>query len=1749
MKALQERKQEWFYLLLILFVPSHTIAAVLELPQHLLSKAQNQETVNIIVGFEIPDYHPEGHLKGNQTAAQHKAIAQAQRTLQVSMGNQQAQKAKPFRSIPFMAMKVDEAALQGLAKNPLVTSIQEDRIHRPSLDASVPRIGADTTATKGYDGSGWAVAVLDTGVDNTHPFLAGKVVAEACYSTTDVNASTTTVCPNGEESMVGAGAGVDCTSTIPGCDHGTHVAGIAAGASGGLSGVASGADIISVQVFTRVDNSTYCGGFSPCLVAYTSDIILGLEHILSLSNSYDIAAANLSMGSGYHPEHCDSIAAAEKAVIDNLLSAGVATTASSGNEYYADAIGDPACISTVISVGATTDADTVADYSNSADILTLLAPGSSIYSSVPGGGYESWDGTSMAAPHVAGALALLRQKESNATVSELVTALQATGEGITDVNGITKPRIQVDAAMASMNEPPVLDLDANDSSLENNGGYATVFWAGGSAVAIADIDATLDDIDNEMLDKVTLTLNGAIDGELGGPSGALEMLNTSLGTSYNNITISGDGTHEIILSGQALLTDYLYVLQDITYINQAALADTTTGSRLVDIVVSDGFDNSPLVMSLIHVSTQPALDLDSDDSSGLPGFDYATNYTEDSSLAIADNDSSLLDEHSNELVQLSLSTGLSLDGYPGILEVPGYAHGEVFAGTAITVEYPSQSSILLIGQDSHANYLSALAAVRYSNTSQNPVNKTDSVNVTARNTLGNDGQPATTHISFTPVNDGPVISSTAPITATEDQLYTYTATVVDPDDANDGTQLFWSLGNAPQGMEVSATGVVTWTPLNGVLNSGDVILSVSDGGEDAALPGSEIVTINVTPVNDMPVITSSPNTFAYIDQAYAYTLTATNEEAGQKLIMSAPSKPDWLSIDPVSGLLSGTPSAADEGDHPVVLRVTDDGVPATFTEQSFTIQVTTVNYAPSFTSIPVTTVNEDSPYQYTVTVSDSNTQDTHTFNATTLPSWMSFNNATGLLSGTPTNAHVGSHQVTITVSDSGVPSLQSKQSFIIEVVNTNDLPTISGSPPTSIIEGGSYSFTPQVTDEDANDSLHFILNNAPSWLSFDVDSGRISGMPQRSDVGEHTGIEMSVVDSANATAKLPTFSITVQGDLDRDGQIDDLDMDMDNDGMDNSYEEEHGLNPADANDASADADGDGISNFDEFVEGTDPLLDTVPPAITPPDTVVLDATGIYTEVDTGTATAHDVLDGELAVQSDSQDYYRPGLHTVTWTAIDAAGNTGSATQEIHILPLASLGPDQVRGEGSTLELPVWLSGTAPVYPVSMGVGKEGSASENEDYTLPLSTIRLTAGQMAVIPLRTVADNMAEQDETVTLTLTNLQGVAAGERMQMTLTLREGNIAPRVSLSATQDGVAVSTVYTNRGEVIVQALVDDDNAGDSHTFQWQSSDNALVDTDKHEDRFSFDPAVLAEGIYSIDLWVTDNGEPTQSTYRKFVFLNRSSAPVLGEGDSDGDGQSDAWEGDGDGDRDGIADYQDNLALSHAIATEPGIAPAYIETYSGLHIQLGGHALMLQAGARIAASQWEAAGIPEDRQAEEKAATHIIISDLGQPGDTVPVVIPLPELVGDGEVLRVLKSSQRWVSFKPADGENGNSVDRVFSTNRHATGCPAISDEAYTPGLQVGHDCLLVWLTDGGPYDADGEVNGQVELLAAVTIIDNPNKGGGSGGSLGWWLTLLMLALGMRYARKYSICTASARLVSYSIDLLASKPAPPPSGLPI
>ena len=272
----------------------------------------------------------EGRLSRADAAAQRARIRE--RVLNVMNRVPGLARARRFQLIPGFAAEVDAAALAELAADPDVEGIEVDRRMRPALSDSASLVGAPQTWSAGYTGSGWTIAVLDSGIDASHPFLAGKVVSEACYSNRGSTAGGTSLCPGGATVSTSPGSGLNCGFT--GCDHGTHVAGIAAGRAANTAGIARDASLISIQVYTRFDTTADCGAQVPCLLSYASDEILALERVFALRDTYRVAAVNMSLGGGryFSQSQCDSDNASLKAAIDQLRSVGIATVVASGND-------------------------------------------------------------------------------------------------------------------------------------------------------------------------------------------------------------------------------------------------------------------------------------------------------------------------------------------------------------------------------------------------------------------------------------------------------------------------------------------------------------------------------------------------------------------------------------------------------------------------------------------------------------------------------------------------------------------------------------------------------------------------------------------------------------------------------------------------------------------------------------------------------------------------------------------------------------------------------------------------------------------------------------------------------------------------------------------------------------------------------------------------------------------------------------------------------------------------------------------------------------------------------------------------------------------------------------------------------------------------------------------------------------------------------------------------------------------------
>ena len=464
------------------------IAAAAKVVQTRIERQQSYSRLSFLLSEYVAAYNAVNGLKDYQPAEDNRddrdlreqAIPREFKESPVSSRQYWA----PIGSNPFVRAVVDREILSDLISNKLIVSVGLDIPLYEQLDDSTDSdlVGsAELNEFLGIDGSGTTVAIVDSGVWSGHPALGGKVVLEACSAVWAADCPTS----GGGTSTFSSGAGTATPTVSPGCtgasDHGTHVAGIAAGVSvpvGSITsdpviaipdeewaaGVAPRADIAAI----RMSNGSICyldstvGGAnmaSDLFIAFFQ-IMLWVadgENIVAVNNSYGGTWFNPAGGFNASCDATNSATSLAKSAIDGLISMNVAPVFASGNDFFRNGVSFPACVSTAISVGNTTKNDNVSNSSNfQTTLVDIQATGTGIVAAGRNGSggslwMESKTGTSMAAPHVAGAWALIREVYPAMNVASVLNLLQSTGVPVADTrpggSGLSIPRIDLQAAL------------------------------------------------------------------------------------------------------------------------------------------------------------------------------------------------------------------------------------------------------------------------------------------------------------------------------------------------------------------------------------------------------------------------------------------------------------------------------------------------------------------------------------------------------------------------------------------------------------------------------------------------------------------------------------------------------------------------------------------------------------------------------------------------------------------------------------------------------------------------------------------------------------------------------------------------------------------------------------------------------------------------------------------------------------------------------------------------------------------------------------------------------------------------------------------------------------------------------------------------------------------------------------------------------------------------------------------------------
>jgi len=302
-----------------------------------------------------------------------------------------AEAASVVREFNFDALtvRVNENAIEGLSQRPDVRYVERNgTMHAldQQLTWGVDRVDAEAATANGDTGAGGDIAILDTGIDSDHPDLVDNLGAGRAFVKARGNYAEDWDDDN---------------------DHGTHCAGIADADddSQGVRGVSTEATLHAVKVLDKRGSGSF------------SDIAAGVEYVAD--QGWDVGSMSLGASSGSQ---------ALKDACSYAQGKGVFLVAAAGNDGpCGDCVGYPAAYEECLAVSSSASDDSLSEFSSTGPEVELVAPGTDIYSTIPGG-YDTFSGTSMATPHVAGAAGQLMA--NGYTNSEARSRLKDTAEDI-----------------------------------------------------------------------------------------------------------------------------------------------------------------------------------------------------------------------------------------------------------------------------------------------------------------------------------------------------------------------------------------------------------------------------------------------------------------------------------------------------------------------------------------------------------------------------------------------------------------------------------------------------------------------------------------------------------------------------------------------------------------------------------------------------------------------------------------------------------------------------------------------------------------------------------------------------------------------------------------------------------------------------------------------------------------------------------------------------------------------------------------------------------------------------------------------------------------------------------------------------------------------------------------------------------------------------------------------------------------------
>ncbi len=1028
-----------------------------------------------------------------------------------------------FDAVNAIAGMVSEQGYGALLQDSDVVGVYSDVVVHALQNESVGLINASrvhnlSIGNNSVIGRNTAICVIDTGISYNHSDFGNCSLAGLQNNS--------------------------CAAVTPGFDfvnndndplddegHGSHVSGSIVSRDVVFKGVAPGARVTPIKAL----------GASG--VGSASNIIAGINWCIANATRFNISVISMSLGDSSAAQgHCDDGNAFSDA-INTAVRNGLFVVVASGNDGYGSVanagVSSPACVSNATAVGSTTKSDAISSFTNRALVLDLLAPGSSITSTLfnSASGHTTISGTSMATPHVAGVAALLVNlaKDGFSRVpspAALENVLRISGVPIKDTVGtnLSFGRVDAFAAVSAKGDvstvsgaQPFWSLSSNPQScgsmLEN--GTCTVSWtinASGNATAYEFFVIAAHEFDMNISNKV----------------------NISIFNPPGNMTLRKSGPGNVNMSGKFVVV----------------INVTNTGmATLQNLSILDIFNASDV--SFVSSQIQPL-----SNGSGVVNF---TNVN----VSFPANQSFIFN-----LTFVALNRSASVNSTNNVSATSFDGNITIVVGAGLVVEIrvvnlpPEISSIPIISAQAGTAYVYNVTGFDVNNDSlrfnltQAPFNmviNASSGRISWVPLFNQSGLVNVSVIVFDPSNlnatqiftinvsrnnSAPNITTQPILNASEDSIYIYDVNASDLE--NDS--FTFQLVIAPVGMVVNnLTGVINFTPNNSQVGLLNVTVTVLD-----ALNASSNQSFVLNVSNTAPNFTTSALTVANESRLYSYDANTSDEFQGSGALYSIGLGPGGMLVNATTGVLTWTPNTSQVGVSNVSLRFVDGNGAAI--DQNFSVTVVRISNISLAAFASPSSLNMSQRFNIVLNLTNNGAKNLSnpilslSFNASDVlfvvaNANVTISNSTFLqwenLSNLSQNASVVINATFLTLNRSnnqssnftilasaqdGVIGLQVNATLSVQILFVNFVPVISSTP--LILAQSTSSYVYDVVASDGNnDSLTFNLTQAPFNMVINASSGRISWLPLFNQSGL-VNVTVVVFDTRGANAS-QNFTINV----------------------------------------------------------------------------------------------------------------------------------------------------------------------------------------------------------------------------------------------------------------------------------------------------------------------------------------------------------------------------------------------------------------------------------------------------------------------------------------------------------------------------------------------------------------------------------------------------------------------------------------------